>query len=437
MQVGAGMQSLSDAIFNMGRAGMMGRYGRQRSAAQDAEDYAQAQLHQANMNKLRAETEGITQATQATSAPALDEFGAAVSGLDLNTFRRARELASGGMPAGPIPEYGLVRPADIDASNAGRLAAIKLQADPKTNLSEITKALYEHQRLQNYNQAMSGQLSTDTLGNVSAAAEGKPRYEMRDGIQFNNQIQGDTFTTPLGEAKIGSEKALISQRKALAGESGARTGKVKQETTNLQEGKFGPAVVITNPDGTPGHRFLGQVQPTDKAIAPPKSFAPKADPNKPNDPRSKRKSITKAEYDSMNNQFADLAGTSFDKTDPTTRASILDYASELLVDPSSEWFRNPMGAVSAAVKVMAPQGFQDETGFFSSANYTAKGGVRPPPTRNRAAPNLPTPQAAPAAAPAQGGLPPEAVAKLREGHTTTFGNGQTWMLQNGMPVQVQ
>jgi hypothetical protein len=34
-------------------------------------------------------------------------------------------------------------------------------------------------------------------------------------------------------------------------------------------------------------------------------------------------------------------------------------------------------------------------------------------------------------------LPAEARAQLKEGIHTTFGNGQTWTLQNGNPVQVQ
>ena len=40
----------------------------------------------------------------------------------------------------------------------------------------------------------------------------------------------------------------------------------------------------------------------------------------------------------------------------------------------------------------------------------------------------------------QGGgssLPPAARAKLKEGHVTTFGNGQKWTLKNGQPEQVQ
>jgi len=39
--------------------------------------------------------------------------------------------------------------------------------------------------------------------------------------------------------------------------------------------------------------------------------------------------------------------------------------------------------------------------------------------------------------PQQEGLPQQAAAQLKEGATTTFGNGQTWTLQNGQPVRVK
>lgn len=44
---------------------------------------------------------------------------------------------------------------------------------------------------------------------------------------------------------------------------------------------------------------------------------------------------------------------------------------------------------------------------------------------------------APGAAPAVPALPPQAVAALKEGHVTKFGNGQQWTLRGGKPVQVQ
>jgi len=39
--------------------------------------------------------------------------------------------------------------------------------------------------------------------------------------------------------------------------------------------------------------------------------------------------------------------------------------------------------------------------------------------------------------PATPSLPTEARSRLKEGTNTTFGNGQTWTLKNGQPVQVK
>ena len=49
--------------------------------------------------------------------------------------------------------------------------------------------------------------------------------------------------------------------------------------------------------------------------------------------------------------------------------------------------------------------------------------------------NAPAPAETPAAAPAVSSTPP--VSKLKEGVATKFGNGQTWTLKNGQPVQVK
>lgn len=48
----------------------------------------------------------------------------------------------------------------------------------------------------------------------------------------------------------------------------------------------------------------------------------------------------------------------------------------------------------------------------------------------------PAPPARPAAPASSGALPPAARAQLREGHVTTFGNGQSWTLRGGRAVKV-
>ena len=63
--------------------------------------------------------------------------------------------------------------------------------------------------------------------------------------------------------------------------------------------------------------------------------------------------------------------------------------------------------------------------LIEQAQRTSTPPVTPPVTTPQTAPNINTP------------LPPEAVLHLREGVPTTFQNGQTWTLKDGMPVRVR
>jgi hypothetical protein len=76
------------------------------------------------------------------------------------------------------------------------------------------------------------------------------------------------------------------------------------------------------------------------------------------------------------------------------------------------------------------------------ANYldvAPQGGPAAAPTPGTATPppgTSPTTSASPSGGNA-GALPPQALAQLKEGMHTTFGNGQVWTIQNGKPVRVQ
>ena len=65
-----------------------------------------------------------------------------------------------------------------------------------------------------------------------------------------------------------------------------------------------------------------------------------------------------------------------------------------------------------------------------------EGGPPPAPGAAPPASTSPTVSASPAGGNA-GALPPQALAQLKEGIHTTFGNGQVWTIQNGKPVRVQ
>lgn len=442
-QIGEGLHEISNAIFNMGRTQAYGRYARQRSEAQEAEDLAQAEVHRANMRKLEEETKGLEQSRLASSPEAVLELGAHVSGLDQATFKRALDTVLNVTPAVPEGQAPVaITPAQIEAARRGRIAGIKHQADPKGNFNELMKALMTHQQTRDYVRAMSGELPVDLYGDVTAAAEGKSRYGMESGIQYSTQRQGQTYTTPLGQAKIGSEKNLQNLRRDQAEEADARTSKLAAdklkttaETEKINKGLYGPeTTVMVNGVAVP--RFLGQVAGDPAAVSAPK---PTAGSTAKGTTAEKRKPLSNGERTAMDNHLADIVGTRFDKIDPKTRASILAHAYELAVDPGSDWHRNPLGAVEEAVGIMAPEGFEDAAGMFASARFVPKGGLRPAPLAPSTSPGSSSPPASGVTVrpPAQSALPEQARARLREGVATKFGNGQTWMLKNGVPVQVR
>lgn len=362
-QVGSGMRSISNAIVSMGRMQGMGRWRQQRTAAQDAEDAA-------NAAKLQAETVGQLQLNAATSPGALEQFGANVSGLPRDVFRRATALNQGGMPEGPIPEYGEIRPEHQQAAIPGNIASTFLAANPKLNPEQLFDAMKTRQQALDYERVMAGKAPVGTFGEAVAASKGLPLYDVADGTQYNKFTSGDFIPTPVGESKI-------LQNKAAANSSNAAAGKYGAEKSKIDKGHYGPSVTIEGEGGVPTPRFLGQVSDTDvKVVPPPKSFAPpRAAVEKP----LLRKAPSKAEMTMMENQLADTAGTVFEKLDKPSRAVILSRSTELLVDPKSPWHRNPAGAVEAAVKEMAPGGFEDAAGVFETARYVPKSGGRPLP----------------------------------------------------------
>lgn len=139
--------------------------------------------------------------------------------------------------------------------------------------------------------------------------------------------------TPLGTAKVGTEKSIAGKNQAQGRQADAAANLSNVKAT---AGGFAPGAAGAGASST-------------------------------------RKALSKNEVAVMENQLADLAGAEFAKIDPKARAAILSRASALAVDPASEWHRNPAGAMQAAVNEMAPDGFEDSAGVFSSAKFVPKG----------------------------------------------------------------
>jgi hypothetical protein len=413
--IGSGIQSITNAMFSLGHARNYGRYGRMRTEQQNAEDAANAQLHQANMGLANAKTAGQLQENAATGPDAGEDFGANVAGLPRNVFRRAAALQRGEMPEGPIPEYGDITPEHQAASIPGSIAAAIFQAHPKGNPEQLMGALQARDQTRDYNRVIAGTLSGDDFGSAVGGFKGNDRYGVADGTQYGKYEKGSFTTTPVGES-------TIKKNKAQAGESYSRTEKTNAETKNLGKGFFGPAVTV-DVGGVPTPKFLGQVSDTagTRQVPVPKVFAPKGGAG--GSGGGSLKLLSNLEVKSMQSQLEALAGTNLDSIDGPTRAGLMNRAADIALDPNSEHHRNPFGAMEQAVKEAAPEGFKDDSGYFSSAKFVPRGGARTTAATGTTAPKA--------------GLPQEARAQLKENHVTHFGNGQSWTLQNGQAVQVQ
>lgn len=122
-------------------------------------------------------------------------------------------------------------------------------------------------------------------------------------------------------------------------------------------------------------------------------------------------------------EFKQLADTLTVDDGPQAQHAVLKKLIGLLaskMDALGEQYKTGMGTELDQSQIMSPHALQ----VFAKIS------------------GLPGDQVAPGATskpgqPAAGMLPPQAVAQLKDGHDTTFGNGQVWTLRGGQPVRVK
>jgi hypothetical protein len=385
--LGAGLQNIAAGIFNAGKIELAGQYARRQTEEQAAERLAHAQEREARMKLLNSQATEQELRNSGLTPEALSEYAADSVNMPADLYNRIMATPPGHFDLDQGPAPGLqFSDADIGKARRGRSLASYFLQNQNPNPEQFAKAAGVYQTNDFKDQAMRGLISADAFGDVQAAAEGKPRYGMSNGVQYSNQLAGSTSMTPLGDAMVGAQKSIVGKNNAQARQADAAASLNKVRT---DAGGFAPR---SNGGGA------GSVP--------------------------KRVSLTKAEAAAMENQLADLVGTEFKKIDPQSRAAFISRASALAVDPESEFHCNPAGAMEQAVAELAPNGFEDSADMFSSAKFVPKGGG--------VSQRQPAPKQA-----GSGGLPPQARAALREGLVTRFGNGQAWALQNGVPVRMQ
>jgi hypothetical protein len=381
--IGAGLQNIAEGIFNAGKINLAGSYMRRQTDEQAAERLAHAQERDARMKLLNSQATEQELRNSGLTPDALSQHAADSVNMPAQLYNRIMSMPPEHFDQDLGPAPGLqFSDEDLGRAHRGRNMASYFLQNQNPNPKQFADAASVYQTNDLKDQVLKGLISADAFGDVQAATEGKPRYGLESGIQYSNQVAGNTSMTPLGTAKVVETNANIRGKNAQAGADSARA-----RLANVQADAGG--------------------------------FAPRSSGS-----GGKRVSLTKNDTALMENTLADLAGADFKKVDPESRARIISHASSLFVDPESDFHRDAAGAMEQAVAELAPNGFEDSAGMFSSAKFVPKGGGAPQ--------RQPAPRQA-----GSGGLPPQARAALREGIITRFGNGQAWALQNGVPVRMQ
>src|SRR5262249_20768615 len=125
-------------------------------------------------------------------------------------------------------------------------------ADKTISSVDIAKALNEYQTMRNRSAVIAGTADPTRTAQGYFSVSGHAPYHAGE-TATTNLLTGTTQTTPLGEAKIGTEKAHAgayagqeASSRAAAGEHGARTRQIESETRSGV--RMGAPVVVDDPE---------------------------------------------------------------------------------------------------------------------------------------------------------------------------------------------
>lgn len=411
--IGAGIQNITTALFS-GNSPADDRKARL--------DAAHVELYGAQTAKARAEVEKMAEEQRLArelmkqrSPEAQAEMAAIRHGVPLphvnaylNGYLKGETPMPPALPGGV--EIG-------DLNNTLYTLRTGMAGDKTISANDIALGTLHNNQDRMRSDVAAGRRSAGDVTDAFFSVSGKPRYDNMGGTGTFDQTTGATTFNPLGNAKVGTEVATANEKKAHAGYWGAAAGNQSAQAGEHSErrGKladeraagvnYGPPVIVQSPGNEAGRmvsplfaareQLAPQAKPSSAAgktdlsytgndengnpqfsvvprtpgatiTKPPKQFAPQ-----------KPMALTKAQIDDLNNELAGKAGAKkFENMDPQDAAAILSRAKIIAADPTSDWFRNPSGALEAAIAELAPGGFEDKAGWIATQRMGAKGGLR-------------------------------------------------------------
>lgn len=193
-----------------------------------------------------------------------------------------------------LPSADIQAALDADPTLRGRVArrygAIRQsnQVSGKTNSHQLEQGITEHADRTLGQDVLAGTRTAGSVGEMVAARGGKPLRDVKDDTNFSRFLapsQAPMVTTQLGGAKIEERGAASRQhdaaagnQRAQAGEHGARTTQINQETrTGI---KIGAPVLVNDPEAGPMYT-APQSAPGRAPAAMPRDHAPRSTPRAP------------------------------------------------------------------------------------------------------------------------------------------------------------
>lgn len=430
--IGAGLQNLGVALF----AGMQPRDPRQQASAEQALKHGE--LFSAQAAKTKAEEAILRRRLEMASPDAIDDLIAARAGVSVPRLRGYREEqripGSVWGAAGPPPPEELARIADALLTVQPAMGGVK-EVDPR----DLATAWRTNVGTRGMEAVMSGQQPAGRFAAAVAGAEGKPLMGMESGYQFPLHTAGGLTETPLAAARTRTEGSRQGELGARAGAANELAALRKRTDPNLRSAGAGANAVDIAIDDDPNSPTFEQEIYVRRPEAP--GMRPGARPRAPG-PEKAPRTPSGTTVTTMANTVKDALNAAKLVVEPDTERAIVSHAIQLLNDPGSEFAGDPIGAAQAATSeaVNVTGGRESQYLGFGRDRLTlpprgapgqrAAGAItgvpQPPPTGGKP---IPTGGGA--------GLPPEAVARLKEGVATRFANGQVWTLQGGRPAQVQ
>jgi hypothetical protein len=421
-QIGAGFNNLAAALF----AGKNAEDNAALRASQAASYDAHAALYdeqrrKAEVDRLAAEAEAraresapldfvrtivgdAPRAQQVVEASRAGNWGMRPQALDPQEMEQVADFGT------PAPQDIAIKEAPAwytpDMQRKVRIGqqafALGAGGTGKSSAFDLARAMEALSAEEQRDRIIAGELDPTPVGQAHFATSGKAPFDSMSGKGTFNLATGIQSLNEIGQADAAADRALAGQRDAMADWYGRRPGQPKLVQVR---GEDGQTIWV------PAEEAAGrQVGATPRVPTPPKLAAPR-----------RLTGTDSALIGSALDGF--LAEMGVDALDDQARNAVL-------VQAEREWQAGADGhasAVKAALDKVAPGGFETPWQWRSFV----------PLASSRAVPRGGPQAGAPAPGSSGESLPPQARARLKEGVVTKFANGQSWTLQNGVPVQVQ